>query len=283
LKKFLILVIALLIFPVCVAGDYGIRPIPETQGVVTATTINAVGNLHSTTDVEWKITDDCCGLPGIPPLSRWSATLYAATYTEDTMSNGIGLIAYDKTTQLESKAALTGQSNIEATKQLLFYGNNGREIYSEDNIFLDGTASRYLTEENAICVFAGDTIPILPGFCNSVEAGSTFTGGVVDMTTATDTRFITNSVDTPVAVDHTIRVDYLEDLPSSGKVSAFMEGSVREGNGNYRLFDGGKIIVLYPNDGLITQVEWSEETSVDGEIGLFDKDMRYESGLDRVG
>jgi hypothetical protein len=282
MKKILILGILLLILPVYVMGDYGICPTTETQGILTSTTINAVGNLYSASDVEWKITDDYRGLSGIPPLDKFLSTIYVATYNEDTSSNGIGSIAYGKTTQLESKAALSGQSNIDAAKQLLFYGYNGSEIYSEENIFLDGTAGRYLTDGMLICVFAGNAPVITPGYCNRVEAGSTFTGEIGDMATTTDTRFITASGDTPVAVNHDIRVDTFETVPSSGKVTAFMEGSIQEGNGNYKLFDGGKIILLYPDDALVNHLEWSEASSVDGHIGLFDKNMQYESGFRRV-
>ena len=50
--------------------------------------------------------------------------------SEETMSNGVGFINYDKDLNVETKAGLNGQSNIEATKEIAFEGMNGAEITS---------------------------------------------------------------------------------------------------------------------------------------------------------
>ena len=77
-----------------------------------------------------------------------------------------------------------------------------------------------------VCIRHESTIP---RFCNTVETGSSFTMEVVNARTETNDRFITDSADTPVEVNHNIRVDTLGDRPSVGKVSAFMEGTIQEG------------------------------------------------------
>ena len=102
--------------------------------------------------------------------------------------------------------------------------------------------------------------------------GSTITGELINARTDTDALFVTDSADTPVVVDHDVRVDSIAvgnaSYPSVGKVSAYAEGLIMEGRGN--------------NTKMYQTIEWSEETSVDGDIYLFDKDMHYESGVRRV-
>ncbi len=151
---------------------------------------------------------------------------YTTTYSEETQSNGVGFISYDKDMNVETKAGLNGQSNIEATKVIAFEGMNGAEITSTDNLFLQSTGESETTSARAICVFASGTSSTIPRFCNTVETGSSFTMEVVNARTETNDRFITDSADTPVEVNHNIRVDTLGDRPSVGKVSAFMEGTI---------------------------------------------------------
>jgi hypothetical protein len=135
---------------------------------------------------------------------------------------------------------------ITATKQISFIGENGVAITSADNIFTSGCG---------------------PGFCNTVEAGSSFTMSVVNAVTETSSNFVVGSATTPVTLSHNIRVDALGDTPSSGKVSAFIQGSVQEARGN--------------TSKLFQQIEFRESSSVDGQITLFDKVMRWESGTGR--
>jgi len=266
LKKVGIMVVALaMLFAGIAMADPGVNQTFETQGVSMVTSIQAEGNMYSTTDVTWT-QSSAQALTTVPPLT--SGTYYVSTYSEDTMSNGVGFISYDKSTQLETKSRLNGQYNIEATKEIAFIGIDGAEITSTDNIFLDGTGQALETNKNAICVFASDKSEYIPAFCNSVEAGSSFTMEVVNARTETNDRFVVASADTPSTVNHNIRVDSLSDLPSIGKVSAFMEGIVQEGRGN--------------STGAFETIEFSESTSADGYITLFDKVMGYTSGIKRV-
>jgi len=212
---------------------------------------------------------------------------YSTTYSEETQSNGVGFINYDKDMNLETNAALNGQSNIQAVKQVQYQGYNGGTIVSTDNIFLSGTGEAQPTSGRAICVFASGTDSSIPRFCNQVEAGSSFIMEVVNARTETSDRFVTGSADTPVEVIHDIRVDSLGDSPSLGSVSAFMEGTILEGRDNtissadaglghtITLSDAGK-------SGAFEEVSFRESTSVDGVITLFDKDMAWESGIRRT-
>jgi opacity protein-like surface antigen len=88
MKKVLIMIMALVLMTGFAMADRGIDPVPETQGITTATTLDLVGNFASTTDIQWRITDSFFGLDEIPPLMV-GKTYYASTYSEDTYSNGI--------------------------------------------------------------------------------------------------------------------------------------------------------------------------------------------------
>ena len=183
------------------------------------------------------------------------------------MSNGVGQIWYDKSLAVDTSAAVNGQSNIEAVKQLAFIGNNGAQVYSDEYIMVSGSANPTATNNAAICVFAGATSDTIPAFCNRVEAGSSIDMSVVNTRTSTNARFIVPSADTPVALNHNIRVDELDGEPSIGKVSAFMQGIIQEGRGS--------------KAAAFENIEFAESVSIDGEIHLFDKDMGYRSGVKR--
>ena len=135
---------------------------------------------------------------------------------------------------------------IEATRQISFIGANGAGITSTNTISGSGGS---------------------PAFSNMVETGSSFTMNVVNARTETNNAFGAGSVDTPSSVNHYVRLTAVGDTPSIGKVTAFIKGITQEGRGT---------------SGLFEQVEFSERTSVDGQITLFDKNMHWESGARRV-
>jgi hypothetical protein len=267
MKKFGIMVIALAMLITGFAmADPGVNGVFETQGISIVTSIQAEGNMQSATDVHWEQSSavPLNMIPGAPA----SGVFYLSTYNEDTMSNGVGFISYDKTTNLETKERVNGEYNIEATKEIAFIGVDGAEMTSTDNIFLDGTGNYSTTADKAICVFAATKSTTIPRFCNSVEAGSSFTMEVVNARTETSDRFVTMAADYPVEVNHNIRVDALSDVPSIGKVSAFMEGIIQEGRGTCA--------------SAFEEISFSESTMADGYITLFDKVMGWESGIKRV-
>ena len=268
MKKFGIMVIAIAML-VGMTGfamaDPGVNQTFETQGITVLTSIQAQGNMDSMTDVAWTQTSSQ-NITSVPPLT--SGKYYVSTYEEDTQSNGVGNIFYDKTTEIETKARLTNQFNIEATKQINFVGIDGARITSDENIFLDGTGQASETKNSVICVFGPSNSEWIPGFCNVVDTGSSIDMSVANVATTTGDRFVVPSADTPVEVYHTIRVDPLGDTPSIGQASAYMKGSIMEGRGNA--------------SGYFEKIDFEERTSVDGYIALFDKDMSWISGVRRV-
>ncbi|MCU0628815.1 MAG: hypothetical protein MUE45_04935, partial [Methanoregulaceae archaeon] len=130
MKKTILVLIIMAVLTGITLADHGISPVPETQGIVTSTTIDAVGNFASTSEIQWRITDDPDGLPGIPPLEIEFASIYESVYTEDTASNGNGLILYDKELDVETSGQISGQWNIEALKELAFVGIDGARVTS---------------------------------------------------------------------------------------------------------------------------------------------------------
>jgi len=286
MRNLTILIIVLVIF---IAGpaiaDRGMGPVPETQGIITSTSVDAVGNFASATEIQWRITDDHRGLPAIPPLGEpgWTiSAIYESTYTEDTQTHGMGLMLYDKEMDVETSGQISGQWNIEATKQIAFIGIDGASVVSSDNIMVDGAAlddewgDDSDTGSYVICPFAQTVSPSFPAFCNRAEAGSTVDMTVANVRTTSTDRFVMPSSDHPVELNHDIRVtELVADVPSVGMASAYMEVLIQEGRSEYNEVEPE------PPDVLYERIEFSEETTADGAITLFEKLMHYESGMVR--
>jgi hypothetical protein len=320
------LIIALLVG--VAAADTGIDPAVETQGLSTQTVVSALGGFSHRSDIALQITDDLAGLNGIPPLGDSSsegsidvsfdplvataqgvnsgAVYYASVYTEDTDTNGLGQIGYHKNLDLDTKAMLTGQSNIEAIKQLTYVGENGSGVLSTDFISIDGAANpspsaRFglglntaapepgsVTSGKFICPFAGGNIT--PAFCSHVESGSSIDMKIADVATTTNGRFIVSSADTPVSLSHNIQVSN-----SIGKASAGIDARIREGRPHEDLMTFEVPVVICSPDGgcntydftgwvgisstdLYSETTLHDVTSIDGSIATFAKSMSYTSG-----
>ncbi len=274
MKKLIILILAIVLLGTGSAlADTGLDPVPETQGITSSTTANIVGNFASATELQWRITNVRGGLTGGIPLDEYEK-IYESTYTEDTQSDGIGLMLYDKEFDVETSGQITGQWNIEATKQIAFIGIDAASVVSSDTIMVDGAAADGITERVVICPFAEDVARYTPAFCNRAEAGSTIDMTVANVRTTTTDRFIMPSADHPVELNHDIRVSELvTDVPSQGMASAYLDVLVQEAR---VLSTGGAGVRT-----LMERIEFSEETSSDGAITLFDKLMHYESGMVR--
>lgn len=281
MNKILILIIAISFLSGFALADPGIPAIPETQGIDISTTVYAIGNFASSSDMQWMITNDDKGLSDIPPLDVIFATAYQSTYSEDTSSNGNGLVYYDKELDVETSDQLSGQWNIEATKEIAFVGIDGARITSADNIFVDGVATRYLADQVILCPFATYDTTVIPSYCNSAEAGSLIDMSVANVRTTSTDRFVMASGDYPMELNHDIFVtEFATDMPSQGIASTDMDVLILEGSGYFKTFDMGRIILLYP-DVASERIEFSESTDVNGDISNFEKLMHYESSMRR--
>ena len=330
MKKWILLLVVGTLVAGFAAADPGIDPAPEIQGLSTHTIVRAFGTFSHQSDLEWQVTDDLNGLTGIPPLGDSSregsinvssydplvataqglnrgAVYYTSVYTEDTATNGLGQIGYTKDLDVNTGARATGQSNIEALKQLVYTGEPGSKVLSDDFILIDGagnpsTSGRFglgvnvsapgpapLTSGKCICPCADG---LIPPFCSHVESGSSLAMSVADVTTTTNGRFIVKSADTPVLLSHDIAVSN-----SVGKVSAGIDATVREGRSIEDLdpFGPVEIQVCRPDGSgcnnytfsgwigisstdLYAETTLHEFTSIDGQIASFTKSMSYTSG-----
>ena len=333
MKRWIVALVIIIVLSGCTTADRGIDPVLETQGILTVTVINAVGNFNSDSDLSWKITDDLNGLNGIPLIGdsrtegsidvlSWDpfqaiasgqnegATLYTSVYNQKTTSNGVGQIGYTRSLEADTKAMLTGQSNIRVTKQIRYAGQNGASVSSDEFISVDGTtnpspSARFALAVNTdvpepntptmadpfCCIFAGgDESVILPAFCNYAEATSSIDLSTANVMTTSDVRFVVPSSDTPVTLSHNIRV-----TNSAGKASAGMDALIMESRPAEKVTDFA-ISMIDPNTNhqydfkgwmgisstdMMESVEISEITSIDGSITLFDKVMSYDSGTVR--
>ena len=275
MKKLAMMIIVMSMLTGLAMADIGIPPVPETQGIVTSTTLDAVGNFASATETQWRITDDMGGLPGLGEVLLLG-TVYESVYTEDTVSNGVGLIGYDKELDIETSGQISGQWNVEAFKELTFVGVDGARVTSSDTIFVDGAALSYdFPIEVAICPFISGIGEWIPTYCNRAEAGSTVDLTVANVRTTSTDRFVMPSADHHVELNHDIRVSELvTDLPFMGLASAYMDVLIQEAYGSDD--PTGEVQWM-----LAERIEFSEETTVDGDITLFEKLMHYESGMVR--
>jgi hypothetical protein len=183
------------------------------------------------------------------------------------------LILYDKELDVETSGQITGQWNIEAVKELAFVGVDGARVTSSDVIFVDGAATPGQTVDFVICPFAADVTTVFPTFCNRAEAGSTIDMTVANVRTTSTDRFVMPSADHTVELNHDILVtELIEDLPSMGTASAYMEVLIQEDNVGTEAEDPVS---------MKERIEFTEETTVSGDITTFEKLMHYESGMVR--
>jgi hypothetical protein len=323
----LIVVIIALLFGLATA-DRGIDPALETQGLAIQTVVSATGGFSQESDLEWQMTDSLAGLAGIPPLGdgssegsidviQWDplmliaqgqnngAVYYATVYTEDTNTNGLGQVSYTKNLGIDTGSMTTGQSNVEAIKQLVYVGDTGSKVISNDFISIDGASgpspsARFglavntdppapgpLTSNTFICPFGGSESGG-SSFCSHVESSSSIEMNVADVATTTKGRFVVPSADTPVALSHDIHVS-----DSIGKASAGIDVKVREGGSLSEDIQDFAITMFDPNTGhtyeftgwvgtfsseLSQETTMHDFTSIDGAIMTFDKSMSYTSG-----
>jgi len=263
MKKFgiMVVVLAMLVGMTGFAmADPGVNATPETIGVSTTGVISVAGTIVSKTDLTMT-SSSMQNITSVPKLN--AGTYYVATYNDDVVSTGLGLIDMTKTMDVDTANMGVNQYNIESSKILTFLGDatSGR-IVSTENIAVDGTGMPLLTANTLICTLGSAKSEYVPAFCNFAEAGSSVDMVMGSVATGADTRFIMKSADPGVVLDYNIRV-----TETIGKATAFMEVFSQEAKGT---------------DLAPYQVtKFKETTTVDGLISLFDKTFAYESKFKR--
>jgi len=272
MKKLGILVIALALFVGGMAmADPGAIAVLETQGLSTSTTVIGAGNFNSASNVVLTtMNSDGDDLGDIPNVSNF--TYYTTVYTEDTQNSEYGYLSYDKDLDVSTGNKLLGQYNVQAVKQITYLGIDASSVVSTDYMMLDGAGADYGTiGDQMICPFGSASDA--PAFCNVVETGSSVNLKVANMNTQMGERFIMKSSDPGVQIYNNVGVgSYAADVPSKGSVSAFIQGSIKEGG---PAGDGRRNGIAA--DDLAETMTFKDSTSFAGDITSFGKSMSYTS------
>jgi hypothetical protein len=281
MKKLGILIIALALLVVGLAmAEPGIPQVREVQGLSTSTTVIAAGNFNAATSVQVTSIHGDDSLADIPPLD--DSVYYTSLYTEDTQNAEVGYVSYDKDLDVSTANKVSGQYNIQAVKQITYLGVDASSIITNDYMLLDGAGEDYGNiADTLICPFGAEVEA--PSFCNRIETGSNMNLKVANLNTQMADRFIMKSADPGIAVVNNVGVSsYAADLPSSGSVSAYIKGSIKEG-GRDGIFavpvDGEQVEKQRYEDpeDLYETVVFSDSTSISGSITTFAKSMSYSS------
>jgi hypothetical protein len=265
MKKFgfIVIAVAMLFALTGVAmADPGINQVPETQGIVTSTVVQAVGTVTETDSIVWQL-----GFPALtaPPLEVGGKN-YIMSYTEGTIADQ-GLVSYAKGQSFDTANKVAGTNNFATQKVVEFVGLDTGRMLSSENMVLDGAGNGQDTATTYICPFASDVTDTIPPFCNIIEVGSDVDVTLASLTTAADERHVMASGDPGVAVDYSIKMTGFGDIPAMGSAAAYINAHIQEA----RTGDGGKA----------EDVSYSETSTAAGDISLFQKAISYQSGLRR--
>jgi len=265
MKKLTIMVIALAMlvaFTGMAMADTGINQVPETQGIVTSTNIEALGTVTETDSIVWLL-----GYPdlGVPPLED-DGVYYVMSYTEGTIADQ-GLVSYVKGQSLDTANKVAGTFNFNTGKVVEFVGLDTGRMLSAENMVLDGAGEGTDTETKYICPFASSTFEEMGPFCNIIEVGSDVDVTLASLTTAADERHVMASGDPAVEVDYSIKMTGFGDIPAMGSADAYINAHIQEA----RVDDGNKA----------EDLAYSEMSTAAGDITLFQKVIEYQSGLRR--
>ncbi|MBP1928380.1 hypothetical protein J2741_000927 [Methanolinea mesophila] len=263
-KIFVPAVIALMFLVGAAVADTGTINMPETQGLTTGTTIQALGTVTETDGLVWTLDTD--QLPPDLPLMR--EIIYTTSYSEDTIADQ-GLVTYTKSAALDTGPMVAGQYNFKTAKVVEFVGlDTGRMITSEDEV-IDG-AMGYMpnADEVFICPFLSLPESYIPTFCNIEQMGSTADLTIGSLATTTDERHVAKSGDPGVAMDYSVKLTGFGDIPAMGSATAFINVHIQEAR------------TLGDDEGEFLKAEdlvYGETTTAAGEITLFQKVMGFDS------
>jgi hypothetical protein len=291
-----VVIVSLSIFILCTGlalADTGVPQVPETQGFVTSTIISAFGTATETDSIVSQIIScGYCGLPVPLPLYYDHHSVYTSSYAENTIADQ-GLITYTKgiTTDTAGIAA-ENQYNVVTDKVAEFVGTDTGRMISDESTLLDGAGTSFFDMAVMLCPFAAGDYTLNPPFCNIVEEGSSVDLTIGSLTTGSSERHIMplagtileNSQnigwdypasDAGVELNYNIKLTGFGDIPAAGSAVAFMNAHLQEAR---TAIDDEYAPIMKVED-----LVYSESTTADGEITLFQKAMNYKSQITAPG
>ena len=225
MKKFgfIVIAVAMLFALTGVAmADPGINQVPETQGIVTSTAVQAVGTVTETDSIVWQL-----GYPALATTLDVGDKMYVMSYTESTIADQ-GLVSYTKGQSLDTANKVAGTYNFNTQKVAEFIGLDTGRMISSENMVLDGAGDGQDTKTTYICPFASASTSTIPPFCNIIEVGSDVDVTLASLTTAADERHVMASGDPGVAVDYSIKMTGFGDIPAMGSADAYINAHIQE-------------------------------------------------------
>jgi hypothetical protein len=222
-----------------------------------------------------------------PPLNPAGEVQMSDAYTENTIADQ-GLITYTKSMYIETGYQPENLQNIKATRIFTFQGGDLGRAVSKEETTLDtaGTATILQGFVPYICPFGQSLGNCFPPFCNIIRSGSSIDMTRTSLSSVLEARTVGQiaygpdekwpplpRVDTaPVELNYRLSVTGTDpDSPALGSVTAYILAHTQEGGSGCPASTGKAQDVFY-----------SEETTADGAITLFEKIMHYESGLKRI-
>lgn len=286
---------AILLVPAVVSGTVLPFTEPETQGISVSTNVIAAGSITQDSELQWRLSSELLDsnlvfkgedvpepvIEPEPPLNADGEVQAHIAYSEKTQAN-LGIIAYRKTSTVETEAAAGAGYNVMNDRLINFEGFDAGRIYSSENLMMHNVGNSIRTSSATICPFAEGTLNCIPMFCNRIEAGSILDMSTVSVSTSAATRNVNipgsmanwppiPSADQPARLMYGIRVTGTgQGVPAVGSVSTSLDILKNEGG------------AFCPNRPVINQqIRFEESRNVLGDITLFDYLVTYESGLVR--
>jgi hypothetical protein len=263
-----------------VLADPGVLQTPETQGLSTVLTIQAVGTVTETENMVWQLTNASALATNTDGLAL-SQVQYVSSYSENTIADQ-GYTSYARTMAIDTANKVGNQYNVRADKVVEFIGSDTGRMISEESLLLDGVGMELSTADIMLCPFASTTYSSIPQFCNIIEVGSSADVTLASLTTSADERHVMATADPAVAVDYSTKVTGFSDIPAMGSATAYINVHIQEGRQGYNARVGALGGPLgYIADPKAEDLVYSEVSTASGEISLFQKVMNYQSGMRR--
>jgi len=282
---------------------------PETQGIVSTTTISCVGTVTKADVIQWRASNEYLDAnmelhinePGDPyydpdlpegeqiwievpepPMKFPGEIQMVSAYTETTEAKN-GYTEYTKTLKADTAGKDFGLSNVETHRNIQFTGIAAQEgrITSAETHAIDLAGLNNVKITSTLCPLVNPfELPTCwPPFCSIEEVGSTIDMSVVSIVTDASSRTLSkgqNLQDPPVPGIADIPASLHYDISVTGLSPAeYADGRVVAFM-KVHAQDGVSNCAL-PNVG--SELTYTEETIADGRINTFTKIMDYESGV----
>ncbi len=221
-----------------------------------------------------------------PPLDTEEVQMVLST-REQTLADQ-GVTTYTKQSSIDTTWKTANMFNVQQQKIVSFIGSDSGRIISEESALVDAAGNSISTPDGLgyVCPFARAMMDeCTPRFCNIVEMGSRLDMSEVQFTTEIDARTLANSDPStqgdqgseivpiidgpPTELGYGIRVTGVgQDSAAVGSAEAYMNAHIME----------GRRACPFPSVDIV----YNERTTATGFVGLFQKNMHYESGIRRT-